>query len=261
MSRRYTPEELKRLVLRLRQRLGLEDVFRLDMRVVLEKMKELFPNFHYERVRDSELKDGEGWYDASQSLLRIPDKTFNALNHHVPRAAFTVAHEIAHWALAHEGERFRRPQKQAYEHATLNIRREEREAEQFAALFLAPDHLAESCGTVDEVQRKFGLSRRAAEIRKEELDADARRRKGEQRPLPAGVVDFLQRARAKGYKVTSLPDEPHRTSTIDPPKTQAFQSSRATQDANELCTNCGNITLTRTGLELVCATCGLKLAL
>lgn len=261
MSKRYEVEELKRLTLRLRQHLGMKDVLHLDMLGVLETMKTLIPGFDYKRVSDSEVKDGEGLYDSELPYLPIPDATFEALRRNEPRARFTCAHEIGHWVLDHEGQRFRRPERKAYERSTPNIRRDEREAEQFAAFFLAPDHLAESFSTINDLQTRFGLSRRAAEIRKGELDADARRKKGELRPLPNSIIDFLEQARAKGYKVTSLRNEPKQARQTNPPNAPTQDSAIAPCSETEICRNCGNCSMTRKGLEMVCGVCGQKLAL
>ncbi|HET8920407.1 MAG TPA: hypothetical protein VFN27_12090 [Xanthobacteraceae bacterium] len=45
MSKRFEVEELKRLALRLRQQLGMENVLYLDLLAVLEMMKRVLPRF------------------------------------------------------------------------------------------------------------------------------------------------------------------------------------------------------------------------
>lgn len=261
MSKRYEVEELKRLALRLREHLRMKDILHLDMLGVLETMKTLIPGFDYKRVSDSEVKDGEGLYDSELPYLRIPDATFEALKRNEPRARFTCAHEIGHWVLDHEGQRFRRAERKAYEQSKPSIRRDEREAEQFAAFFLAPDHLAESFSTISDLQTRFGLSRPAAEIRKRELDVDARRKRGEPRPLPNSIIDFLEQARAKGYRVTSLRNDPKQPRQITPQNTPKPTSARAPSTETEICGNCGNCSMTLNGLEMVCSVCGKRLAL
>jgi len=59
------------------------------------------------------------------------------------RARFTIAHEVAHVALWHDGVRFRGNTNALAEETVRKIRRQEREAERFAAAFLAPAHLAD----------------------------------------------------------------------------------------------------------------------
>jgi Zn-dependent peptidase ImmA (M78 family) len=257
MSKRYTRDQLKQLVLQLRRKLGLDGVFRLDMEFVLEKMQEVFPDFAYKRVPDSELQDGEGLYDSAEFILRIPDRLFEALTRRSRRAHFTIAHEIAHWVLAHEGQRFRRTEKRAYEIATPRIRRDEREAEQFAAFFIAPDHLARNCKTVEELENKFGLSRRAADIRLRELEADARREIGEERPLPSKVIDFLEQAKAQGYIVKSLPDKSRLPPTNEARKASKIVSARrSVRYLNEFCTSCGGQKIYPVDNRYRCENCG-----
>jgi hypothetical protein len=58
--------------------------------------------------------------------------------------------------------------------------------------------------TAEEFADRFDISVRAAKIRLEEIQRMQRRRSGEKRPLPSGVLEFLQNARKKGFKVTSI---------------------------------------------------------
>jgi Zn-dependent peptidase ImmA (M78 family) len=253
-------QELKRLALDLRERLGMRDIRYLNMLEVLEAMKRVFPDFDYKRVKDAKLKDSDGFYDSELPYLQIPDTTWSKLERNEPRARFTCAHEIGHWILRHEGFRFRRSTRQAYERSTPNIRRDERDAEQFAAFLLAPDHLAEKFNSLSELQTTFGFSRRAAEIRKNELDADARRKRGELRALPEGIISFLEQAQAKGYKVTSLPSQPQPNSQTDKQRTDTTESLKIGEEV-EICVECGNLTLSKEGLQMVCKTCGKQVAL
>ena len=176
MSRPYTVEQLKALASLLRKALGFQTTKRLNMRVVLTKFRQLYPDFNYLVVKDDELPDAEAKYDPTTRLLKIADRTFKALENGSPRAAFTIAHELGHPILQHTEIRFRHAERKVYERAKPNIYREEREADQFAAFLLAPDHLAEGCRTVEDFMRTFGLGRRAAEIRKEQYDRDLRRK-------------------------------------------------------------------------------------
>lgn len=260
MPDRYDVAELKRLALWLRQELRMKDILHLNMLEVLETMKKLFPNFDYRCVKDSEVEKSEGLYDSELPYLPIPDSLFEALKCNERRARFTCAHEIGHWVLDHKGRRFRRLQRKGYERNTPNIRRDERQAELFAAFFLAPDHLAQSFSTISDLQRRFGLSRPAATIRKHELDADARRKKGELRALPISIIDFLEQARAKGYKVSSIPHSNERVLPRREVTGKPTGSSRS-EEQDELCINCGNFTLHRDGLQMTCTMCGKKIAL
>jgi len=260
MSDYYDARELKQIALWLREQIRMRDTRHLNMVEVLDRMRNCIPGFDYRRVQDSDVEKAEGLYDSALSYLPIPDSMFEALIRNGPRARFTCAHEIGHWVLEHEGRRFRRLQRKAYERSTPNIRRNEREAESFAAFFLAPDHLTSASDSISDLQRKFGLSRRAAEIRKSELEADARRAKGERRPLPNSIVDFLEQARAKGYRVTSLPPKPQETSQTEEKRVGTVGSATVVED-KEICIDCGNFTLRKMGLQMICETCGKRVAL
>jgi hypothetical protein len=218
-------------------------------------MKEAFSDFDYRRVRDDEVKEGEGFYDPAEGL-KIPDRTFVALDHQDNRARFSIAHEIGHWVLAHPEQRFRHATKKAYELATPKIQRDERQAEQFAAFFLAPDHLASSRTTVEELQEMFGLSYRAAVIRKHELEAEARRRLGLKRELPPKVVDLFQYLERKGYRRPQpQPQQPRYQ--LKPAATPAKKTFHAYSPhyIDEQCPSCGKKTLLPLGNKFMCDTC------
>ena len=258
MSCRRSTEELKSLVRWLRGYLGVEDVERLDMLSVLSKAKQLFPGFSYRRVPDDELLGGkEAVHEAGE--IRIAESTFRALERGEPRARFTAAHEFAHFILQHPEVRFRGPRLAAYERAKHRVRIEESEANKFAALFLAPDNLVRETDTVADLAIRFGLSSYAAEIRKAEIDADARRRRGELRPLPSKVIDFLAHQQRRGYKVTILESLPRSSTGIG---TDASQQLRAQERDSvalsgcEACVECGNFAVTRQGNSRVCRICG-----
>jgi len=266
MSRPYTVEQLKALASLLRKALGFQTTKRLNMRVVLTKFRQLYPDFNYLVVKDDELPDAEAKYDPTTRILKIADRTFKALENGSPRAAFTIAHELGHPILQHTEIRFRHAERKVYERAKPNIYREEREADQFAAFLLAPDHLAEGCRTVEDFMRTFGLGRRAAEIRKEQYDRDLRRKAGEERPLPSNVVDFLGVQKNKGHKVTALKPERQKVQTTTVPQFppaskshQALKTIDTAQPETEICSECGNLSLQRAGVEWRCSLCGLRL--
>jgi hypothetical protein len=227
---------------------------------VLLKTQQLFPGFSYRRVPDDELPGGkEAVHEAGE--LRIADKTVRALEGGEPRARFTVAHELAHFVLQHPEVRFRGTQLRAYEMAKRRIRIDEAEANEFAALFLAPDNLIQETDTITELVSRFGLSSRAAEIRKAAIDADARRRRGELRPLPSKVIDFLAHQQKQGYKVTVL--ESVRRPSVDVGARISHEPNVSERRAVVVsgyealtCVDCGNPTVVRLGNSLVCRTCG-----
>jgi hypothetical protein len=84
---------------------------------------------------------------------------------------------------------------------------ESAQANQGAAFMLAPTDLAQHCGSVEDLERKFPLGYTAAQIRWRDLQAHMRRKTGKTRPLPSGVIDFLNDQKRKGYDVKSIPDK------------------------------------------------------
>jgi IrrE N-terminal-like domain len=281
MSAGHTRERIKSLAFLLRKELGFENVQQLDMLPVLAAFKKLYPSFDYVRVDKirvgtHEVPEAEGMYDPETRVLAIPDPVFDDLENWRPRARFSIAHELAHPILQHASIRFRRAERKAYERATADIRREEREADQFAAFFLAPDHLADGCVTVQDFMKRFGLSRRAAEIRKDEYERDLRHKKGEQRPLPPNVIDFLDFQRSRGYRVTPSNTDsrqrdqvgrselPTRNSSTpsqggEPAKRELRSRSSAVPSAHyisERCTTCREPTLFPLDCKYKCDTCG-----
>jgi Zn-dependent peptidase ImmA (M78 family) len=200
MKKIRNPEEVKSEILKFMTITKLGSAPHLDMMTLIVKTKEYLPSFNYLRVPDHEMSDAEGMYDPDTKLLTIPERVFCAMNNDNPRARFTITHEVSHALLGHTEIRFRHTELKAYEKAKPNIRREESEANRAAALILAPDDVVSTCASVEDVMDKCGLSRKAAEIRKSEFDAEQRRKRGEQRPLPFRVAEFLRDAKKKGYK-------------------------------------------------------------
>jgi hypothetical protein len=268
MASPRTIKELEFIAIQFRNALGMTDVEYIDLTIVLEKMKDLFGGFNYQRVPAAKLHSSRGMYDPDTGLMEIPENVFAGMESGVSHHRFSVAHEISHVVLKHQGVRFRHAKRKAYEKVDGAVWRDEREAEKFAAILLAPTHLAIKCKNVEELQSTFGLSRPAAEIRNQEIEASIRTRNGELRPLPPKVVDFLRYAESKGYRVSNSKVElpPLQPSGITQSNAVSGQQGRLTglqsvPSGSEICGGCGNLTLDRVGLRLVCRTCGMRLPL
>ena len=199
--RRRTSQEIECIADELRKRLRIETVHCPDLFTVINRMKEIFPSFRAIRVPDYELPDADACADGATGTIKVRDSVCRDLAWNNPRARMTIAHEIAHLALGHSGRRFRKHRRNQASNTMENW--EEWEARRFAAAFLVPRHLATHCETVEEIQRRFGISREAAKLRAIEIEADVRKEKGIERPLPPGVADFLAEAKKKGYQVFS----------------------------------------------------------
>jgi Zn-dependent peptidase ImmA (M78 family) len=133
---------------KLRIELGIDDQLRPDMPTVIFKLKDHGLISNYERVPDEEMPNDEAKYDSSQRILYLRESTYCAANamfnfsaSERRRARYTIAHEIGHIALKHDGIRFRGNTASIAESIVPKIRRQEYEANRFAASFLAPAHL------------------------------------------------------------------------------------------------------------------------
>jgi Zn-dependent peptidase ImmA (M78 family) len=151
-------------------------------------------------------------------------------------------------ALAHKRTRHRNISGRKIDKISAPIRSDEAQAHHFAAAFLAPYHLVQAPlnTSAEELAKLFNISATAAEKRKPELERMYRRAHDIPRPLPQSVLDFLQDAQRKGYKL-------RRPLAEDKKKQGEAKSSRHESTA---CGECGNFTLVRNGTFIKCDTCG-----
>jgi Zn-dependent peptidase ImmA (M78 family) len=141
-------EDIEQAARRLRVKLAIDDQLRPDMITVIIKLKDHGLIKNYVRVPDHQMPDDEACFDSEEKLLYVRESTFCAANamfrysdQERRRARFTIAHEIGHVALGHEGIRFRGTSGEPAKALVSKIRQQERDAERFAAAFLAPAHL------------------------------------------------------------------------------------------------------------------------
>lgn len=200
MSVSITDEEMEARAKALRRSLGLEDVPIMDMMTVLCKLKHIYRGFNYSRVVDHEMPHEEAQWDAFGQVIRMRESVFCGMQRGESRARMTVAHEIAHLYLKHEGIRNRSITKSISEITVSQVKKEEHEAKRFAAVFLAPSHLIDDIMTPEDIARKFNISLSSAILRRDEVDKLNRRRAGINRELPPVVIDYLREARRRGYK-------------------------------------------------------------
>lgn len=196
MQRRWTGDEIERLVRRLWKVLGLDSVFSAVLfHVALEKLKLVLPNFHIRAVPDSEMRGLRAQANSETNAIYVRSSVLAAAMAGCPISRMVIAHEIGHLFM-HAGVHS--------ETESFKVRDAiEREARRFAAAFLAPSHKISKCGSIEEIADKFLISREAAAIRWKERDECLRKRRP-RRELPASIADFLRSQQAKGYPVGSL---------------------------------------------------------
>ena len=142
-------EDFEAAARNLRIKLRIDDQLRPDMTTVIIKLKDLGLINDYVRIPDDEMPTDEAYFDSEKRLLCLRESTFCAASAMFTysesqrrRARYTIAHEIGYIAFGHDGIRYRGKTSHLSKELVAKIRRQEREAERFAAAFLAPQHLA-----------------------------------------------------------------------------------------------------------------------
>jgi Zn-dependent peptidase ImmA (M78 family) len=153
------------------------------------------------------MPDAEARWHSDSRVIAMRESVFTGMQNQVPRARMTVAHELSHYLHRHEGALNRSVEKTGIEKAVPIIRFQEREATRTGPILLAPEHLVPEGADVATIVKMFGLSNEAAAYRKEEIDGIRRRRRGELRPLPQSIVDYLKEAKRRGHDVRTPLDD------------------------------------------------------
>ena len=245
-------EDFERLTRKLRITLGIDDQLRPDMIDVITSLKRLGYIADWVHVPDQCMAGAEAKFDPKDRKLYLSETTYLAALGDEPRARWTIAHEVGHIALAHHNARNRNAVRSEIERIAPTVRRDEAQANRFAAAFLAPFHKTNFSleMTATQLADRFGISVTAATNRVEELARIYRQRNGIQRPLPQGIIDFLKEAQRKGHKIMSLASEkPNGASS-----TQRIETEQYEGDA---CPRCGNFTMIRNGTCFRCTICGI----
>jgi Zn-dependent peptidase ImmA (M78 family) len=193
-----TDEELEAVARSFLKRIGLEYQVRPDMMTVISKLKHVVPSFNYLRVPDSAMPNAEAQWLSDDFVLKMRESVFIGMQRGEPRARMTIAHELSHYLLKHKGLLNRSTQKTISEIAVPHVRRQESEARRLGPIILAPEYLVPEGATIEQIVEMFGLSVEAATYRKDEVDAVRRRARGELRPLPASIADYLEEAKRRG---------------------------------------------------------------
>jgi Zn-dependent peptidase ImmA (M78 family) len=152
-----------------RRELGFRDDKGVDFLTLMTKLEARYPNFTYERVPDGQLGEAEAQWDSKAKRLLIPENVFAAANRGEGRALMTVAHEVGHALLGHDGTLHRAPAGNRAERLSPRIRAMEYQARRYAAAFLIPDIEAVRHMSAGEMSEHYGVSMSAAMVRKSEL--------------------------------------------------------------------------------------------
>jgi Zn-dependent peptidase ImmA (M78 family) len=247
-------EEFEEIARATRRKLGIEHQLQPDMVTVIFKLQQLGMINSYERVPDDHMLDDLGAFDPDSRVMHLRDSTFVDANDVIgqnpgrQRARFTIAHELGHVVLGHKKTRHRNLSGRPIEKIAPTIIRDEHEADKFAAAFLSPLYLAGNplLAHAGHLAERFGLSKRAAEIRLEELQRLYRRAHNLPRPLPKSIINFLVNAKKAGATIGSLDIEQQRSRA----------EATAKGNVGEMCGKCGHFSLVKNGASVRCQTCG-----
>jgi hypothetical protein len=240
----YSDEAWENVAARWREAAGQDGVVRLDAPSFIRWLKRSGCIKDYVCVPTADLPACEGKYEPDQDRIYYRQTTWQAAEKENSHDVWTLVHEGCHAILKHSETRLRA----SGANSAVRSRRaakDEVDANRLTASLLAPFDKADFKPgvTANDISARFGLSRDAAERRLKEFERIYRRRKGLPRPLPPGVIDFLQAQKRKGYPVTTVPD----ASVLPPSNTKRYEG--------EFCPNCNKFKMVRIGLRMRCDAC------
>ncbi|MDF1601575.1 ImmA/IrrE family metallo-endopeptidase [Mesorhizobium sp. YIM 152430] len=185
----------------VRDRIGISRTCAPNMYWVLEQLSKNIARFSFRPEFASRMGDDEAIMNSDTHTLMVREAVLESAKAGHTRARFTIAHEIGHYFLGHDGERRRNPDKKIYIKSKEII--EEREADMFASYFLVPTEMALDCQNSEEVASRFEISTQAAEIAFQRVERAQRKVAGKERILPRGVIDLLQELKRQGRTLKS----------------------------------------------------------
>jgi len=152
-----------------RRGLGFHDDEPIDTLMLLERLAARYPEFSHERVADGSLGEAEAQWDSQEKRLLIPEGVFQAAKRGEGRALMTLAHEVGHALLGHQGNLNRAPAGGRAERVSAKLRSMEYQARRYAAAFLIPDTAAVRLLDATALSERYRVSMSAAIVRHSEL--------------------------------------------------------------------------------------------
>jgi len=240
----YSDEEWESIAAQWRKAAGMNDVARLDAPSFIRWLKHNSYIKDYVCVPIADLPTSEGKYEPDEGKIYFRQSTWQGAQKGNPHDIWTLMHEASHVILKH-GETRLRAANINEKTRSRRAAQDEIDANRLTASIIAPfDKANFRLGTTaDVIAAQFGLSYEAADRRVKEFERVYRRRNGIPRPLPSGVVDFLQAQKRKGYPITNL------TNSLLLP---VISNKRY---EGEPCPSCGEFKMVRTGLCMRCDAC------
>jgi IrrE N-terminal-like domain len=240
----YSEEEWEGIAIRWREAAGLNVDGRFDAPSFIRWLKRNGCIKDYVCVPAADLPTCEGKFEPEEGRIYYRQTTWRGAEQGNPHDIWTLVHEASHAILKHAETRLRAPNSNKAVRSRRGAK-DEVDANRLTASILAPFDKADFMPgmTATDISTRFGLSREAAEKRLKEFERIYRQRNGLPRPLPPGIIDFLQTQRRKGYPVTSISDATVVPLTVD----KRYEG--------EACPNCSEFKLVRIGLRMKCDAC------
>jgi Zn-dependent peptidase ImmA (M78 family) len=175
--------EIEKIARDFRRKLGIDERHVPNMLDVLLdltrttgfRVKDVNRHPHSERVK--------AWIDSKKKILTICASVRNALKYGDASARETIAQELGHIELGHEGL--------LYDIASRGLHvnsREEIEAAIFSRSFLIPPHLSEKCTSSNQLMTLFRVTSQTAQIRFRDMQEDILSRKLLEERLEAAKI-------------------------------------------------------------------------
>jgi hypothetical protein len=146
----------------VRQGFGLTDVDFFPVVPFVELgLQHIQPGMMFDVVEPELLGARMGAVNPLTGAFMLREDVYEGALRDEPRHRFTVAHEAGH-AIMHVGTLNRLP---ASFGKVVTYRDPEWQANRFAGALLMPRHLVRECKNIEEIMRRFGVSREAAATR------------------------------------------------------------------------------------------------
>lgn len=197
---RSDEENIEKRALQFRRMIGIDDTqVLIDAPTLLYKSQHYFPGVTYLLVSDAELPLPGGQWNAEKRQFTFRQSVFEAANRQNPdpRARWTIAHEVSHFANGHTGIRHRSLKGSLEKRLSTKVRGIELLTDRFTAALLAPLHLIKQDEPAWSIATRFCMSDHAAQIRAEEAARAYRRENGLTRQLPESIRSILDDLRRK----------------------------------------------------------------
>lgn len=152
-----------------RRGLGFHDDEPVDAMMLLARLAARYPEFSHQRVPDGALGEAQAQWDSQAKRLLIPESVFRAAERREGRALMTVAHEVGHALLGHDGNLDRTATGGRAERVSAKLRSMEYQARRYAAAFLIPDTPAVRQLDATALSERYRVSMSAAIVRHSEL--------------------------------------------------------------------------------------------